>query len=429
MRFAILLLAALATPAFAQTTAIVGGTVHTVGPQGTLENATIIVVDGRIHAVGSGIGVPDGAERVDASGKIITPGLFSPIGQLGLVEVGMSAGPVDSYQRGDEFTAGFDVADAYNPRSTLVAVNRIEGVTRAAITPSPGFPDDSGHHGHILSGLAAIVNLGDDDPLDRRAAAMVVTLGEGASPMAGGTRTGAWLVLRNALNEAVDYRDHKGDFERGLRRAYKHSIADLEALQGVIAGDVPMLVYINRASDIDVLLDLVSEYRLKAIIVGGAEAWMLADSIAAANIPVILGPTHNLPGNFDALGVRGGAATALVAAGVTIALADSMSQTHNARNITQSAGIAIRDGLNRDAALRAITLAPARIYGVDDTVGSIEIGKAADLVLWPGDPFELTNYPEQVWINGEAVPMQSRQTLLRDRYMQSGSDEPPAYRN
>ncbi len=273
------------------------------------------------------------------------------------------------------------------------------------------------------------MNLGDDDPVDRRGAAMVVTLGERASPMTGGTRTGAWLLLRNALHEAIDYRDHKGDFERGLRRAYKHSIADLEALQGVVAGDVPMLVHVDRARDIEVLLELAAEYGIGAIIVGGAEAWMLADEIAAADVPVILGPTHNLPRSFDALGARGGAATVLVAAGVSIALADSQSQTHNARNITQSAGIAVRDGLDWDAALRAITLAPARIYGADDTVGSIEVGKAADLVLWPGDPLELVNYPEQVWINGEAVPMQSRQTLLRDRYMQTDSALPPAYRN
>jgi imidazolonepropionase-like amidohydrolase len=149
----------LATTAFSQTTAIVGGKVHTVGPKGTINDATIIIVDGKIRAVGAGLDIPDGAATIDAAGKIITPGLFSPLGQLGLVEVGMSAGPVDSQQRGAQFTAGFDVADAYNPRSTLIAINRIEGVTRAAITPSPAYPDDTGTKGHVLSGLAAVVNL------------------------------------------------------------------------------------------------------------------------------------------------------------------------------------------------------------------------------------------------------------------------------
>ncbi len=156
-------------PAFAQTTAIVGAKVHTVGPQGTIENATIIVVADKINAVGKGLTVPAGAKTIDASGKVITPGLFSPIGQMGLVEVGFSAGPVDGQQRGQQFTAGFDVADAYNRRSTLVPINRIEGVTRAAIGPSPAYPDASGNGGHVLSGLVSIVNLGDDNVLDRRA--------------------------------------------------------------------------------------------------------------------------------------------------------------------------------------------------------------------------------------------------------------------
>lgn len=423
-----LLLLVLSLPAIAEITAIVGGKVHTVGPQGTLDDATIIIADGRIQSVGKGLAVPAGAQIIEAGGKIITPGLFSPVGRLGLVEVGLSAGPVDSEQRGENFTAGFDVADAYNRRSTLIAINRIEGVTRAAITPSPGYPDDTGTKGHVLSGLAAIVNLGDDNVLDRRGAAMVVTLGEGGSLFAGGTRAGAWLVLRNALDEAADYRDHRADFERGLRRDYRHGIADLEALQGVIAGDIPILVSVDRASDMEILINLTRDYGLNAIISGGSEAWMVADKLAAAGISVVLATTSNLPGSFDSINARRGAATILVDAGVRVALADSQSETHNARNITQSAGNAVGDGLAWDAALRAITLTPAEIYGVADLVGSIEAGKAADVVIWPADPFELTTYPDQVLINGVIIPMISRQTLLRDRYLQTDSEKPPAYR-
>ncbi len=419
-------LLALALPAAADMTAIVGGKVHTVGPQGTIENATVLIVDGRIAAVGTDISVPPGAETIDARGKVVTPGLFSPFGQLGLVEVGFSAGPLDYSQRGTQFTAGFDVADAYNPRSTLIPVNRIEGVTRAVVAPTPGYPDENGS-GHILAGLAAIVNLGDHNVLDQRGAAMVVVLGEGGSYFAGGTRTAAWLTLRNALDEAIDYREHKDDFERGMRRDYVHSMNDLEALQGVINGNTPMIVSVDRASDIEVLIDFVDEYSVTAIIIGGSEAWMLADELAAASIAVIVGPSANLPGSFDDINARFGSASILVAAGVKVAIADSDSQTHNARNMTQSAGIAVANGLDWDAALRAITLTPAEIYGMAATTGSIETGKAADVVIWPGDPLELTNYPEAVFINGEAVPMVSRQTLLRDRYLQS--DKPPAYRD
>lgn len=420
-----LALLALALPAAAATTAITGGKVHTVGPQGTIENATILIVDGRIEAVGDDVEVPAGAETIDAAGKIITPGLFSPLGQLGLVEVGMSAGPSDYAQRGSQFTAGFDVADAYNPRSSLIAINRIEGVTRAVVAPMPGYPNESGA-GHVLAGLAAIVNLGDDNALDRRAVAMVVALGEYGAALSGGTRTAAWLTLRNALDEALDYREHKGDFERGMRRDYVHSMNDLEALQGVINGNTPMIVGVDRASDIEVLIELVNEYGVTAIISGGAEAWMLASELATAGIAVITGPSANLPGNFDRINARLGSASILIDAGVKVAIADADAQTHNARNLTQSAGNAVALGLDWDAALRAITLSPAEIYGMAATTGSIEPGKAADIVIWPGDPLELTNYPEQVFINGEAMPMVSRQTLLRDRYLQT--DMPPAYR-
>ena len=416
--------------AHAETTAIVGATVHTVGPGGTIENATIIISDGRIVSVGNDVKPPDGATVVDASGKIVTPGLFTPYGSLGLVEVGFSAGPDDSVQRGDEFTASFDVADAYNRRSTLIAVNRIEGITRALIAPGAGGPDDSGNTSHVISGLATVVNLGDGPgSIDRRAAALVVNLGEPSVGLAGGSRAAVLMKLRQALDEARDFRDHGDAYERGQHSDYTYSAADLEALQDILSGDVPMLAIIDRASDIEVLIALTREYGIHTIIGGGVEAWMLADKIAAANIPVILAPTANLPSNFDRLNASLKSAQILAAAGVTIAFADGRDQTHNARNITQSAGNAVAEGLPWDDALRAITLSPAEMYGVADRIGSIEAGKDADIVIWPGDPLELTNYPEQVFIKGESIEMVSRQTLLRDRYLDTDDTRPPAYRN
>jgi imidazolonepropionase-like amidohydrolase len=414
----------LAANSVAQTTAITGATVYTMGPQGTVENATVVIEDGAFVSVTAGGAAPDGATVIDASDKIVTPGLFTPIGSLGLVEVPLSASPLDQMQRGDEFTASFDIADAYNPRSTLIAVNRIEGVTRAVIVPTPGYPDESGSMGSIIAGQAAMVNLGGgNDSLEERAVAMMVALGQGGSGLAGGSRAGAVLELRAALDEAQNYGDDPGE-----REDYKLSPSDLEALQGVLSGDVPIFVSVNRASDISVLLGLVDEYGLNAIIVGGSEAWMVADDLAAAGIPVVLAPQDILPGNFDRINARRESAALLAGAGVTIAFADGQSQTHNARNITQSAGNAVAFGLSRDAALRAITIAPAEIFGVADRVGSIEAGKEADVVIWPGDPLELTSYPEQVFIKGIAVEMTSRQTLLRDRYLQTDSDKPPVYR-
>ena len=421
--FALCLLA-IAPGAHAQMTAIVGATAYTMGPEGNVENATILIDGNRFVSITSGGAAPPGATVVDATGKIVTPGLFTPMGYLGLVEVGFSAGPLDQVQRGTEFAASFDVADAFNPRSTLIAINRIEGVTRAVITPTPGSPDESGSAGGVLAGLAAIVNLGgSDNSLDARGAAMMVSLGERGSNFAGGSRAAAVMALRSALDEAQSYRDDPGE-----REDYRLSLADLEALQGVLRREVPLYVHVHRASDIEVVIRLVQEYNLRAIIAGGSEAWMLADELATAGIPVVLAPQDILPGNFDRLNARRESAAILDAAGVTIAFADGQSQTHNARNITQSAGVAVAYGLSRDAAMQAITIAPAEIFGVARDVGSIEPGKLADVVIWPGDPLELVNYPEQVWINGAAVEMTSRQTLLRDRYLQTDPEVPPAYR-
>lgn len=420
----------LAAAAAAQTTAITGATVHTIGPQGTIEDATIIIEGGRIAAVGADIDIPAGATEVDATGKVVTPGLFSPLGQIGLSEVSAVEGTNDAAQSGSEFAAGFDVADAYNPRSIVVAISRIDGITRAALTPYPASVGDDGTGGgHVLSGLGSVVHLGTSPEFFvKRGAVVVANLGEQGSRVAGGSRAAAVQTLRAALDDALDYRENRAAYERGQWRDYRFSRADLSSLQAVLDGSAALLFNVNRASDISVVLGLAAEYDVRAIIAGGAEAWMVADHIAAAGVPVILDGINNLPGSFDQINARLDSASLLADARVTFAFGGS-AQTHNARLLTQSAGIAVANGLSFDQALQAITLAPARIYGVDATVGSIEPGKDADLVIWPGDPLELTNYPDQVYIQGQAVTMQSRQTLLRDRYLQTDSDKPPAFRH
>lgn len=420
----------LPTALFADSFVVTGARVHTVGPQGTLEDAVILVEDGVIEAVGRDVAVPAGTRRIDAEGKVVTPGLFSPVGQIGVTEVGAVAGTVDYVQRGREFTASFDIADAFNPRSTLVPVNRIEGITRAAIVPAGRQPDEMGNVSDVLSGLGSIVHLGgSDDSIMRRGAMLVVNLGESGGELAGGSRAAALLELRSALDDALDYADHRDEYDSGDRREYSVSRRDLEALQAVVDGTVPLLVHADRASDIRVLLSLAREYDLGLVIAGGAEAWMVADELAAAGAGVILSAVNNLPGNFDRLNARLDSGALLEAAGVAVTFGHNGNmQTHNARNLTQAAGVAVANGLTWEAALRAITLTPATFFGVADRVGSIETGKEADLVIWPGDPLELTNFPEQVFIRGVAVPMESRQTLLRDRYLQSESGLPPAFR-
>jgi len=265
--------------AIAGTVIYQGATVHTMGPAGTLEDATIVIRNGRFAAVGVDIEIPpaaksgsDDAHVIDASDKIITPGFFSAMGQLGLTEVSGVEGTVDFYQTGERFSASFDIAEAYNHRSTLIAINRAGGITRALTAPSPGYSED-GAISQVFSGLAAVVQLGDrpDFVADKRIA-MVVSLGEDGSAVAGGSRAAAMLALRSGLDDAVDYRRNKGSYERGQRREYSLSMADLEALQPVLAGRTPLLAHVNRASDIQALLHLAADYQIMLIIYGGAEA-------------------------------------------------------------------------------------------------------------------------------------------------------------
>lgn len=411
--------------------AITGARVHTMSSTGTLENATVIIENGRVARVGTGLSPPAGAKTIDASGKVITPGLVSPFGSLGIVEVNGVTGTVDGVQRGVQFSAGFDIADAYNPRSTLIAVNRSEGITSALIAPQSASPDPLGNTSTVLSGLASVVSLQDGDAfLVKRAAALVVNLGESGGQYAGGSRAAALLILRQALDEAVDYGQNKAAYDRGDWRDYSFSRSDLDALQAVLDGRIPVLAHVNRAIDISVAVDLAAEYGIRLVVVGGTEAWMVADRLAEAGVAVILDSMNNLPGNFDKLNARLDAATILQEAGVQFAFGgDSANQTHNARNITQAAGIAVANGLDWNAALRAITSSPAQILGVGNDRGTLVPGAVADLVIWPADPLELMNYPEAVYIAGQAVSMQNRQTLLRDRYLQTGSDKPPAFRH
>jgi imidazolonepropionase-like amidohydrolase len=391
--------------------AIVGATVHTMAPVGTLQGATVLIAGGRIRAVGSGIPIPAGARRIDAAGKVVTPGLFDSLTHLGLVEVNQVEDTEDATNEEPQLSAAFDVVPGINSRSMLLAVNRVEGITRAVTAPSPGKS--------LFLGQGAVIHLGGGPlPVVRRSAAEFVALGETGARLAGGTRGAAVLELREALRDALDYDANRAAYDRAQRRPYSLPRADLEALLPVARGERPLAVQVNRASDIEAVLALGRELKLRLILTDAAEGWEVAAEIAAAGVPVVINPLNNLPQSFETLGATLENAARLARAGVTVAFATGDS--HNSRNLRQAAGNAVANGLSWDAALAAMTANPARIWGLED-YGTLEAGKDADVVIWDGDPLEVTSAAERVFIRGAEMPNDSRQIRLRNRYLQKKS--------
>ena len=391
----------------AQTFAITNARIHTVSGS-VIERGTIIVQNGRITAVGTNVTIPSGVQSIDATGKVVTPGLFDSHTGLGTVEIGAAAGSNDMSSATDHITAAFNPLDNLNPFATSIAITRNEGITRAVVAPSAG--------ASFIAGQGLIVDLADAGSsltVHRNPVAIYANLGENGAERTGGARAANLLNLREVLQDARDYSTNRAAFDAGSRREYAASRLDLEALGPVVRGEIPLIVSVNRASDILGALRFAREMNIKIILEGAAEGWMVAQEIARTNVPVITNPLTNIP-SFDALGITLENATRLHAAGVTVAFASF--DTHNSRNLKQFAGNAVAHGMPFDAALRAITLTPARIFGLADRYGSIEAGKDADLVIWSGDPLELMTAVERVFIRGSEVRNNDRQKLLLERY-------------
>ncbi|CAN5687144.1 amidohydrolase family protein [soil metagenome] len=404
-------LLAVAAPASAQVVAITGARVHTAaGP--VLERATVLIRDGRIAAVGADVQVPAGARVIDGAGKVVTPGFLDSYTGIGVIEISAAAGTADGSTSDPRITAAFRVTDALNPFSTLIPITRVEGVTRAIVAPQAS--------GSLIAGQGVLIDLGNQGSVltvHRDPVAMFAVLGEAGAGRAGGSRGAAMLQLREALQDARDYAANRAAFETGQRRSYVLSRLDLEALAPVAAGTVPLVVTVSRASDILAALRLAREDGLRLILAGAEEGWMVAREIADAGVPVITDPSRNVPG-FASLGIRHDNAALLDAAGVTVAIATF--ESHNSRNLKQRAGIAVAYGLSHDAAVRAVTVNPARIWGVAGEYGTLEAGRAADVVIWSGDPFELLTNVEHVFIAGREMPADTRQRELLRRYRTIG---------
>ncbi len=406
---------ALAPAALAQTVAITGGKIVTNTAQGVIESGTVVMRDGRIVSVGAGA-APAGATVIDASGKWITPGLFAAFSRIGMSELDSEDPTNDTSASGSDFQASLRASDSFNPDDTAIDVTRIEGFTRAAIVGAPGKG--------LFGGYGAIIDTsGAFGSVNNRDVFMFARLGEAGAGAAGGSRAASWQWLLTAIDDAKAYPRGFEDDGEGDLLSRKEAVA----LKPVVDGRVPLMVEVHNATDILQLLTLRQrEPRIRLVILGATEGWRVADQIAAAQVPVIVNPLTNLPDRFEILAATLENAGRLEKAGVTVAIADPNEATHNTRFILQLAGNAVANGMTWDAAFKAISSVPAALYGRTD-LGVLRQGAIADLVIWDGDPLELTSNPDAVYIDGVSTSMESRQTKLRDRYLKLDEPLPQAY--
>jgi len=391
--------------------------VHTAGARGTLDGADVLVQGGIIRAVGRNLANPARVAVFDAHGASLTPGLWGGFSEIGLEEVEAEKTTVDSeLSLPGESTAQvrpeFDVTLAYNPDSMLVPVARLGGVTFTAL----GADND----GSLIGGQGAVVRL-DGDPSAQMLGARILYVNLGnPDEVSGGSRAAQYMLLEQAFREA------RGASPYGAPYTLL-TPTGRETLARYLAGG-RIVFHADRAADIRQLLAFCKRHGLHPLIAGASEGWKVAGALKAADATVFVDALQNLPSSFDQLGSRLDNAALLARAGVKVALMAS-DPTANARKIRQDAGNAAANGLPWEQALASITRVPAQALGVGDRIGRIEPGLDADLVLWDGDPLEVTTLAQVVWMRGQAMPMRSRQTELRDRYLQAPAALPRAYQH
>ncbi len=393
---------------FAQSIFINDATIHTMGSRGVLQEADLLIREGRIKAIGPNLAAPADSTVIEAGGRPVTPGFFAGITRLGLQEIGAEASTVDASFTTEAMRPEFDVTLAYNPHATAIPVTRIEGYTWTVLGPGPA--------GSIIGGLGQAVSLDGGYRSFQGGKLLFINVGSDASELSGGSRAAQWMLLSQALSESRSELHWSPDAL--LTEAGRQVMAEFVD-KNIVVFDV------DRASDILQLIEFAEKHQLNPVISGGAEAWLVAGKLAEAGIPVLLDPLINLPLSFDQLGARLDNAAILHEAGVTISF--SNGESNNARKLRQAAGNAVANGLPYAAALTGLTVNPSRIFNPAEEAGLLQENSRADLVIWSGDPLEVTSVADQVVIDGKLVPMVSRQTLLRDRYLPQDPAMPRSY--
>ena len=398
----VLLIALTTAPVMAQTIAITGGKVHTVSGA-VIDGGTVVIEDGIITSVGTDVEIPEGARTIDATGKHVTPGIMNSSSVYGLSEGAPGKFSADTSANDSGMTASFDVQYALNHASVIIQEGRRQGVTRAVSSPASS--------GDLFSGTSALITMDNASDMNFAEGPMHAKFGNASN------RAVAWNRIRGIFDEVLDYERNRTRAMRGQAQSYMLSYADMDALIPVVNGDKKLVLELGSAADILGAIALKNDYEIDVVIQGGQEAWKVAAELAAAEVPVIIRPEDN---TFDSVRMAGPTfsnAARLEAAGVKVAIYSGNQSLYYGHHVLQFAGIAVAHGMSHDGAIRSITLSPAEIFGIDEVYGSLEVGKEGDVVVWDGDPLEVTSNTDHVIIRGVEYDLVSRRTLLRDRYL------------
>jgi len=393
----------------------------------TVDDGTLIIRDGKIAAVGAGLEVPAGAQVIDARGLQVYPGLFDAITQMGLREIGAVSATVDSNETGN-YNPDVVAATAVSPSSEHIPVTRAAGITEVLAVPgSGGF--DSGGGGSIIGGQASAIHMAGwaiEEMLIKKSAAMVLnwpqietqtfdfaTFSRKEKPYAD-----AKQEYDKQVNEITEWLERARHYAQAMEKSSPAKFdrdLKLEALAPVVRGELPLLVFADRSREIRNAVEFCDKQRLRMILAGGSEAYKVKDLLRSKGIPVILRPSLSLPPDEDDPYDRMLSQPAeLAAAGVKFAFASFDNSF--ARRLGQNAANAVAYGLPYEEALKAVTIYPARIFGLDDQVGTLEQGKLANLIVTNGDPLELTTDVKYLFIHGQLTSLDNRHLRLYEKY-------------
>ena len=418
----------LATPAFAQDNpiALKGGKLLTV-THGVIENGTVVMQGGKITAVGATatVNIPTDAQVIDATGMTIYPGLIDSESNLGLTEISAENMTNDLVELSDEIMPHMHTAEAFHAESALIPVARMNGITNAVVAPEGG---------DTLPGQDSFIQLAGANSTEMlliRDNAMPLNFTGDERRNKGGfekrkfpsTRMGLAAQLRQAFIDAQDYKAKLGDFERKKADAAQNKKPEplapkrdlkLEALIPYLEGKKTIVLAAESPSDLQTAVRLANEFKLKFVLNHIAHSQPVLDYVASLKVPVIVGPIYEAPKEDERYDTIYSLPAQLYKRGVKIVFASYSA--HNVRNLPDQAGFATAFGLPYDEALKAVTLNAAEVWGVADQLGSLDVGKTANVVMANGDPLDVKTDVKQVFIQGRAIPMISRQTQLRDEY-------------